>query len=75
MTGNVCDWTSSRYTPYPYQSDDGREDTEAEGVRVLRGDSWYNYPGDVRASVRSSNHPAYRYFRLGFRVLCLSPIE
>ena len=75
MTGNVSEWTSSHNTPYPYQSDDGREDAEAEWVRVVRGGSWVFGPSHVRASVRSGHHPGDRPDLVGFRVLCESPIE
>ena len=74
MIGNAWEWTSSCYTPYPYQSDDGREDMEAEVARVLRGGSWYDNPGYVRASVRYDLHPVARFSSIGFRVLCSSPI-
>jgi formylglycine-generating enzyme required for sulfatase activity len=37
MAGNVGEWTSSLYRPYPYRADDGREDPAAEGVRVVDG--------------------------------------
>lgn len=75
MAGNVWDWTSSCYIPYPYQSDDGREDAEGEEARVLRGGSWYDNPGSVRASVRYGLRPGSRDGFIGFRVLCSSPIE
>ena len=75
MAGNVWEWTSSCYTPYPYQFVDGREDAKAEGTRVLRGGSWYNIPGSVRASARYYARPDLRSDFIGFRVLCSSPIE
>lgn len=37
MAGNVAQWTSSRYAPYPYRADDGREDPNDPGERVIRG--------------------------------------
>ena len=37
VAGNVGECTSSLYRPYPYRADDGREDPEAEGVRVVDG--------------------------------------
>ena len=37
MTGNVWEYTSSLYKPYPYDKDDGREDLTIKGHRVYRG--------------------------------------
>jgi serine/threonine protein kinase len=40
MTGNLWEMTSSLANPYPYRSDDGREDPGATGVRASRGGGW-----------------------------------
>ena len=68
MAGNVLEWTASLDRPYPYRSDDGREDHEVDGRAVLRGGSFGQAAGDVRCAAR---HPLYgdacdEY--IGFRV-------
>lgn len=67
MVGNVWEWTSSRYYGYPYKADDGREDSEGSGLRVIRGGAWVNEPGFVHATSRSGESVDHRYGRIGFR--------
>ncbi len=40
MAGNVTEWTSSLWKPYPYKADDGREGPMASGSHTLRSGSW-----------------------------------
>ncbi len=73
LTGNVFDWTTSIFDtdeyPYPYRAEDGREDPEAEGRRVLRGGSWYVLYQLARASYRDGNFPVLRNDFFGFRLV------
>jgi eukaryotic-like serine/threonine-protein kinase len=52
MAGNVWEWTSSLYKPYPYDPNDGREDFLAKELRVLRGGSWNFFKGSPRSIFR-----------------------
>jgi formylglycine-generating enzyme required for sulfatase activity len=68
MAGNVWEWTSSLYRPYPYDPGDGREDPQAPGARVNRGGSWYYGAWYGRTSYRATaNHLYRRIADLGFR--------
>jgi formylglycine-generating enzyme required for sulfatase activity len=68
MSGGAWEWTSSRYRPYPWRADDGREDPTAPGPRVLRGGS-FNHPApDLRCASRGRLHPDARDEYIGFRV-------
>ncbi len=68
LAGNVWEWTSSLYKPYPYIASDGREDCDSTENRVLRGGSWGNYPRYARAAFRLSYRPGYFGINCGFRL-------
>lgn len=69
LVGNVFEWTVSAYRPYPYHSDDGREDLRGTEPRTLRGCSW-NHRGQyfTRLSYRFQADPATRHSDIGFRL-------
>ena len=74
LTGNVWSWTLSIFDqdrfPYPYRTDDGREDIHATGVmRPLRGGSWHDNLGLARAVCRADLPPDGRLDGDGFRVV------
>jgi formylglycine-generating enzyme required for sulfatase activity len=57
MAGNVWEWTSSLRWDYPYDRDDGREDPEADGTRVLRGGRFYDSAAYARVPYRYAAGP------------------
>ena len=74
MHGNVWEWTRSRYLPYPYEANDGRNDIKDTGERVVRGGSWYDRPKRCRSAFRL-NYPAWRkVYNVGFRIVIESDV-
>ncbi len=71
MHGNVWEWTLSKYKPYPYNNDDGRNETEKGDVsdRVVRGGSWYDRPYRATSSYRIPYREYQKVFNVGFRVV------
>ena len=72
MSGNVWEWTRSKYQNYPYIPDDGREDLNSTGSRVLRGGAFFDFQNHVRCAYRFWYYPDYRFNSFGFR-LVVSP--
>jgi hypothetical protein len=67
MTGNVWEWVSSLYKPYPYNANDGREDMNSSNNRVLRSGSWYGDGYIPRSVLRVRYNPTYSSDLIGFR--------
>jgi formylglycine-generating enzyme required for sulfatase activity len=77
MHGNVWEWCEDLWhDTYDGAPNDGSAWVDNDGVaRVLRGGSWYGGAVRARSAARSSSGPVSRLSYVGFRVLCLSPIE
>ena len=75
LIGNVWEWTRSRYGPYPYRPDDGRENPEPkdDDRLVVRGGAWGDGRRYARCAFRSVNQPDDRVGALGFRVVLRPP--
>ena len=77
MSGNVWEWVStillyndfSDDFPYPYATDDGREDSNnrIDAVRVFRGGSFADPSGFSRSASRFGFDPDEDSFNFGFR--------
>lgn len=71
LAGNVWEWVSSAYRPYPYRANDGREDLRGiEVERGTRGGGHDSPPEDLRATQRGrhvSRRPVAGHHNIGFR--------
>lgn len=73
LAGNVTEWVSSLKMQYPYDANDGRENSNSAGARILRGGSWNNKSPLIRSSDRSWNVPSEAKFDYGFRCVMDAP--
>ena len=70
MAGNAWHWVSRAYRPYPYRSDDGREDRTPGAVRATRGGGHSSQAEQLRTTERGrtlSRAPAAGHHNIGFR--------
>lgn len=72
MIGNIWEWTNSLMKNYPYNTNDGREDEQANGPRVLRGGADYLNLKRVRCAYRNWSSLHNTNVSIGFR-MCLAP--
>jgi formylglycine-generating enzyme required for sulfatase activity len=69
MHGNVWEWTSDEYCPYPDGAvNDPRPACNAP-LKVIRGGSFYFGADSARCGLRYTHNPSDRGFSLGFRVV------
>lgn len=66
MNGNVAEWTSSDYLPYPLKK---QTEPAANSRKVVRGGSWRERPAYSTSAVRKSYYAWQRPFNVGFRIV------
>jgi len=72
MAGNVWEWTSSDFLPYP--GNKGQNDSFGRRYKVLRGGSWLYDPWQCRTTVRRGDSPSSDDGKPSYGVRCvLSP--
>jgi iron(II)-dependent oxidoreductase len=70
MAGNVWEWVSSAYRPYPYDARDGREQPDAGPVRGTRGGGHDSPAAEITTTQRGkylSRNPRAGHHNIGFR--------
>ena len=69
MHGNAAQWTLTTYRPYPYAADKV-DNGPSQGLKVVRGGSFYDRPNRARSAFRLAYPNWQRVFNVGFRVVC-----
>lgn len=68
MSGNVWEWTSSPYQPYPYDPSDDRNNLRDDALWVIRGGGFTDDMRLARTTARTGADPGARRAFIGFRV-------
>ena len=69
MHGNVWEWVSDWYGPYPSTAATDPVGPTTGSARVLRGGSWGNDAFSARSAVRNVVTPSVRLSSIGFRLV------
>lgn len=67
MSGNVWEWTSSPFQPYPYDPADDRDNLAADALWVIRGGGYADDARLLRSTTRGGADPGARRAFIGFR--------
>jgi formylglycine-generating enzyme required for sulfatase activity len=73
VSGNVWEWTNSKFEKYPYKIDQ-REDGKGDRF-VLRGGAWDYVEVGARCAFRDGSPRDYRWNNSGFRVVVAFPVS
>ena len=57
LSGNVWEWTATRYAAYPYKPAADLENSDASGLRIARGGGWAANRKMVRCAYRNWDLP------------------
>ena len=72
MSGNVWEWTSTRYAEYPYAEDE-REILNEKYDRVVRGGGWLSKAAWATTTARFKDDPDDSDGLQGFRIVVEPP--
>ncbi|MEM8722154.1 MAG: SUMF1/EgtB/PvdO family nonheme iron enzyme [Cyanobacteria bacterium P01_G01_bin.39] len=77
MHGNVWEWCQDDWHDnYEGAPTDGQAWLAGKGIKkVTRGGSWISNPFYCRSAIRGDDSPDFRDFGIGFRVVCVSPLQ
>ena len=73
MHGNVWEWVSDWFGPYPGQTQTDPTGPESGEKKVIRGGSWFNEPEALRPANRNAHVPQSRQTNTGLRLVLESP--
>ncbi|MFM6062418.1 MAG: formylglycine-generating enzyme family protein, partial [Microcystis panniformis] len=75
MHGNIWEWCldtwHDNYVGAPSDGSAWQQGKNDNDYHLLRGGSWYNYPGGCRSAFRFSSDNLSSFY--GFRVVCVPP--